>query len=99
MSELNTTDLDTVRDAVAALKAIDSQMRALTETKTSLQNDIKEAMGAAEVGKLDGHTVVTWKYTKKPERFNVTAFRRDYPALAEQYTELNDAPRPFKVLG
>ena len=84
MTEPNTVDLDAVRQQIAALKVVDAQLRALTETKASLQNDIKAVLGDNEVGQLDGTTVVTFKRTKR-NALDQKALKAAEPELFAQY--------------
>lgn len=97
MTEPNTADLDQVRDKLDALKAVDAQIRALNETRASLQDDIKQALGDNEIGLVDGHVAVTWKRNAKTRYFNKTAMAKDHPALVDEYTELREGNRVFKV--
>lgn len=84
MTEPNTVDLAAVRDHIAALKTVEAQLRALNETKASLQNDIKAALGDNEVGQLDGTTVVTWTRTKR-NALDQKALKAAEPELFAQY--------------
>ena len=84
MTEPNTVDLAAVRDHIAALKTVEAQLRALNETKASLQNDIKAALGDNEVGQLDGATVVTWTRTKR-NALDQKALKAAEPELFAQY--------------
>lgn len=93
-----TVDLDAVRDKIDAYKALDDQIKILTETKASLRRDIEIALGDNEIGKLDGHTVVTWKRNAKTRRFDKKAFERAHPEIAEEFTELVEGNRVFKVV-
>ena len=95
---MNGVNLDPVRGQITAYKAIDEQIKALTETRQALRVDIEDALGDNEIGVLDGKTVVTWRHSKKPERFDLTAFRKAYPELAAEFTTVREAPRVFKVL-
>lgn len=95
---MNGVNLDPVRGQITAYKAIDEQIKALTETRQALRVDIEDALGDNETGVLDGKTVVTWRHSKKPERFDLTAFRAAHPQLAAEFTTVREAPRVFKVL-
>lgn len=97
-TEPGTVDLDAVRDKLDAYKALDAQIKVLTETKATLRTDIELALGDNEIGKLDGHTVVTWKHNAKTRRFNKTALAKDHPEIVEEYTELVEGNRVFKVV-
>lgn len=97
MTEPNTVDLAAVRDHIAALKTVEAQLRALNETKASLQNDIKAALGDNEVGTVDNQVAVTWKRNAKTRFFNKSALAKDHPALVDEYTELREGNRPFKL--
>ncbi len=94
MTEPNTVDLDSVRDALDALKVVDAQLRALNETKASLQNDVKAALGDNEVGTLDGTTVVTWTRTKR-NALDQKALRAEQPDIVAQYTTATEV-RSFR---
>lgn len=97
MTEPNTVDLDAVRDKIDALKVVDAQLRALTETKASLQNDIKAVLGDNEVGTVDNQVAVIWKRNAKTRFFNKKALEAERPEIVERYTELREGNRPFKL--
>lgn len=97
MTDPNTVDLNQVRDQIDALKIVEAQIKALTETKTSLQNDIKAVLGDNEIGVLDGAVAVIWKHNAKTRYFNKAALAKDHPALVDEYTELREGNRPFKL--
>lgn len=84
MTDPNTVDLDQVRDQIDALTFVEAQIKALTETKASLQADIKQALGDNEIGVLDGEPVVTWKRTKRTA-LDQRALKADHPELVAQY--------------
>lgn len=94
MTEPNTVDLDQVRDQVDALKFIEAQIKSLTETKTALQNDIKAALGDNEIGILDGHTIVTWKHTKR-RALDQKALKAALPDVVAEYTTTSEV-RTFR---
>ncbi|MDV6309937.1 hypothetical protein [Gordonia amicalis] len=84
MTDPNTADLDQVRDQIDALKIVEAQIKALTETKTSLQNDIKAVLGDNEVGTLDGDTVFTWTRSKR-NALDQKALKAEQPEIVARY--------------
>jgi hypothetical protein len=53
-------------------------------------------MGDAEIGSLDGKTVVVWSRYKK-RSLNQSALRETHPEIAEEFTELKEQ-RTFKLV-
>ena len=94
MTDPNTADLEQVRDQIAALKTVEAQIKALTETKTSLQNDIKAVLGDNEIGVLDGHTVFTWTRTKR-NALDQKALRAARPEIVAEFTTATEV-RSFR---
>lgn len=99
MSEPNIVDLAEVQADLAAYKALDKQIKMLTEKQLEHRMSIEAAMGNNDVGKIDGFTVVTWKRNKKTSRFDKAAFEKAHPDIAEEFTELREGNRVFKVVG
>lgn len=96
MSDPNTVDLSALRGQIAAYKAIDAQMKVLADNKATLRADIEQALGDHEIGQLDGHTVATWKRSKR-NALNQSALRKDHPELVAEYTTATEV-RTFKVV-
>lgn len=94
MTDPNTADLDGVRDQIDALKIVEAQIKALTETKTSLQNDIKAVLGDSEIGTLDGTPVFTWTRTKR-NALDQKALKAAQPELFAQYVTATEV-RSFR---
>ena len=94
----NQVDIDSIHGTITAYKAVDAQIKSMIEARDNLRRDIETALGDHDTGLLNGRRAVTWRHTKKPERFDLTAFRRAHPELAAEYTSVREAPRVFKVL-
>lgn len=84
------TALDYV-DGIPAGRALD-QLTALQQTVKltkveigGLKNHLRAELGTHEVGLVDGIAAVTWREGDQTD-FDVKAFRADWPALAEAYT-------------
>lgn len=97
-TEPGTVDLGLVRDDIAALKAIDAQLKTLTDLKAVMQTKIKEALGDNEIGVVDGRPAVTWKRNAKTKYFNKAALTERYPEIVEEFTELREGNRVFRVV-
>lgn len=90
----NTVDLDQVRDQIDALRFVEAQIKTLTETKSSLQNDIKQVLGDNEIGVLDGKTVVTWTRSKR-NALDQKALRAARPEIVAEFTTATEV-RTFR---
>lgn len=88
-------DLSAVRAQVEILQYVKAQQAKLKELETEARGIIEEALGGHENGKLDGHTVVTWKHGKA-NRLDQKALKHDHPELIAEYTRPS-ATRTFTV--
>lgn len=88
-------DLSHVRAQVEILKYVKAQQAKLKELEKEARSVIEEALGGHETGKLDGSTVVTWKFGKA-NRLNQGLLKQKYPEVAAECTQLNQT-RTFTV--
>ncbi|MGW0039854.1 hypothetical protein [Gordonia sp. NPDC003376] len=95
-TEPHIVDLDAVRDQIDAIRAIDAQIKVLAETRASLRADVELALGDNEIGKLDGHTVATWKHTKR-NSLDQTALKRAHPEIVAEFMRATEV-RTFRVV-
>ena len=81
-----------------ALKQINSEIKALEKTQSSLEDDIKIAMGEADtLGSPTGDVMALWKNTKPTMKFNSKAFQQDDPVAYAKYMEPTASTRRFTV--
>jgi predicted phage-related endonuclease len=81
-----------------ALKQVNAEVKALEKTQTSLEDDLKMAMGEAEtLVSPTGEVMALWKNTKPTMKFNAKAFQQDDPAGYAKYMEQTTSTRRFSV--
>ena len=81
-----------------ALKQVNAEVKALEKTQTSLEDDLKMAMGEAEtLVSPTGEVMALWKNTKPTMKFNAKAFQQDDPAGYAKYMEPTASTRRFSV--
>lgn len=88
--QLAPVPLDEIQDLVFMETMLRQYVDDWKEKLAACQDKIKEAMGGAEVGTVNGKVVFTWK---RIDRLNETALRKAYPAMAEAYTHLVEVPK------
>ena len=72
--------------------------KALEKTQSSLEDDIKIAMGEADtLVSPTGEVMALWKNTKPTMKFNAKAFQQDDPAGYAKYMEPTASTRRFSV--
>lgn len=79
-------DLSHLRDQHAAWVLTKAELKAAKENETDLANEIKAAMGNAEIGLIDGEVAVTWRKTKPVRRIDVDRLRAEQPEIAAEYS-------------
>lgn len=89
-------NLESVRAHVEVLAWARARKTEIAALETSARDAIEEALGAEEIGELDGATVVTWT-THKKRQLQQKAMREAFPELVEEFTELVEA-RTFKMV-
>ena len=81
-----------------ALKQINGEIKALEKTQSSLEDDIKIAMGEADtLVSPTGEVMALWKNTKPTMKFNAKAFQQDDPLAYAKYMEPTASTRRFTV--
>lgn len=88
--------LDAVAAELVLLRQVEEQRAKLAELRTRLQDRIKAAMGAAEVGTLAGVPVVTHKSVLSIV-LDQSDLKARYPAVAEDCLTITEGRR-FKLL-
>ncbi|MCF3960337.1 YqaJ viral recombinase family nuclease [Streptomyces fuscigenes] len=76
-------DLGKARDLRSRRKALDEQVKALSEEKTAVENEMRDLAGTAELVRVGAATAWTWKANGN---FNERDFRAQYPDLAADLT-------------
>lgn len=84
------------RTAIEELLDVHREERVNKREIERLKNIVKLALGAAEVGTVDGRPVVSWRGGSR-ERVDLKALKRDAPGLVEQYVE-RQTIRTFRVV-
>lgn len=80
------------------LQQVKARRAELDATEEQARNHIKEALGDAVDGQINGAPVVRWLYTAAPRRFNQKAFAEDHPDLAKKYTTYGEPGRRFELV-
>lgn len=82
MTEL---DMSNLREIVNVYRAASAEILRWTKVKNDLNGTIKGVMGDAEIGKVDGVPALR-KTVIRTTRFDLAAFKEEFPDLADQYT-------------
>lgn len=72
----STADIDDLADTIASLREAKAAIKHLKDEAAAYENALKEALGSAVVGRIDGRDVVTWKeYERAGFTVNPTTVR------------------------
>lgn len=89
---------EAVQDDYNGLKQVIASIKALEETKSSLEDSLKKAMGTAETLMTPSGTVLAqWRNTKESQRFNPKSFLAADPEGYAKYVETIPGGRRFTV--
>ena len=81
-----------------AIKEIASTIKKLETTRTSLEDEIKIALGTAEsLVSPEGSVIAQWKNTKDTRKFNAKAFQAAEPTMYNLYMETVPGSRRFTI--
>lgn len=87
-----------IQYAYNSLKEITSAIKEFEGQKAALEDEIKMAMGSAEILKTPGGLVLAqWKNTKESQRFNARAFLAADPDGYSKYVETIPGGRRFTI--
>lgn len=90
-------DLTDLTGHIQTLQDIKAKQAELTELREQLEQTIKDRLGDAEIGTVDGITVVTWKHTKRTA-LSQRLLKKLHPKVAAECMETNEIRR-FDVIG
>jgi hypothetical protein len=76
------TPLDKLQQLLAEDYECASNLKFWAERRKVIQDAIKQALGDNEVGTVNGRPVVSYTYQ---DRFNASAFKKQYPNMYEVY--------------
>lgn len=79
-----TADLADVRQQIAELAEVQTEMKTLKAREDHLRAVICAELGTATVGLIDGNEVVTWKAQVR-KSFDTKRFEAEHPELAAEY--------------
>lgn len=90
-----------VLDLVNGLKAIKEQKKDLEQREAETKNKIALFMREHEAlaSPYDGSYILTWKHTKDSEHFNKEIFKKEHPALYNEYLFKYHGARRFVLKG
>lgn len=99
----NTSDpiiaTDEIESYVYAYKDFDCQIAGLAEEKTYMRDRLALFMQDHDsLMSASGEKLISWKYTKPSERFDLDTFKKTHPDLYKKFIKKGDPTRPFKVL-
>ena len=81
-----------------AIKEIASTIKQLESTRSSLEDEIKIALGTAEsLVSPEGSVLAQWKNTKDTRKFNAKAFQAAEPTMYNLYMETVPGSRRFTI--
>jgi putative phage-type endonuclease len=82
-------------DTGIQILVLNEQIKALEETKTGLENKIKEYMKESDTMDFGASGKITWKEQKGKVKFNSELFKETHPELYDKFVTFGD---PFRVL-
>lgn len=88
---------DEVYEAYLGLKQIKTEISALEDRKTYLEERIKLCFGDAEAVSYGGQTIATWKAPKPSQKFDDKTFKVDHPDLYSEYVKEVQGSRRFLI--
>lgn len=89
-------NLDSLRAQIERLQFVKEQKAELKEIEDAARDAIEEALGDADEGTLDGHTVVTWKFHKR-HALDQKILKVSFPDIYECCKRTSEVRR-FEVL-
>lgn len=78
-------DIDDLADLVYAREHLDTEIKTLIASREEIDSVIKERLGDAEIGLVNGQPRVAWS-TVVANRIDVKQLKQQDPTLAEKYT-------------
>lgn len=88
--------LDDLADSVRLLHQVSAELDRFTKMRDDLQAAIKDQLGDAEIGTVDGRPVVTWKGTWRLG-VSQSQLKQRYPVIAADVCETSWVRR-FRLL-
>lgn len=80
---------------IASLKMLIDQRKAIEAQEDEAKLEIQKFMGHQDTLTYSGATLVTWKESKAPERFDAAAFKKAHPDLHRQFVKTGEPSRRF----
>lgn len=72
-----------------------AQAKTWDERAKKLRGQLEKVLGTHTLATINGIPVISWKETEKIHKFDMDAFKKDYPELVAEYTILKPGTRPF----
>lgn len=91
----DTVDLTDLAGHVQTLQQIKAKQAELAELRAQLEQTVKDRMGEATHGTIDGITVVTWRRVKRTA-LDQRALKREQPEIHASYQSTTEVRR-FEV--
>lgn len=89
----NSVDLDSeIALALEELRNAKLEQKWWDDHRAHLENRVKEALGDASIGRVDGKVAVTWK-SSSSERIDSKALRSAEPEIADKFTTVTESRR------
>lgn len=87
-----------IEQAVAQLKAIKQNIKALEDAEEKLEVDVRNLMqDKDEIVSFSGETLVTWRTSKPSKRFSTDLFKQAMPDIYEKFIVEQPGTRRFLV--
>ena len=92
-----TIEIDHLKDRLAALKAAKLMAKQAEEQVEAITNELRAAMGDAEVACIDGQPAITWK-SSLTSRLDTKRLKAEKPDVYEAYVTQSES-RTFRLKG
>ena len=90
-------EIDHLADRLEALKAAKLMAKEAEERVEAITNELRAALGDAEIGTIAGEKAITWK-SSFTSRLDTKKLKAEEPALAERFTTKTES-RTFRIVG
>lgn len=85
-------DLENLRWAVETLRWVKDREAEIKEAKDKARDAIEQALGDNDTGTLDGHDVISWRYSKR-KALDQRVLRATYPDVFDDCQRVTEVRR------
>ncbi|MBQ9773831.1 MAG: hypothetical protein IJW30_04130 [Clostridia bacterium] len=90
---MNQTDEKDMTEKVKEYRLLNAQLTRLAHARGQVRQQIRAEMSASGLAQVSAGDYTVRTFTVARRHFDVAAFRKDHPELAEQYTVTTDVRR------